>query len=456
MSVTTSTTTPTSEFMMIDPPMRPDRRFLAGDFPAWDADKVGFWLDTGKIAPLVRLRFYYVPMVVVTDADYAQEILQKRNRNYVKEQRLMRIVETDASATMFSSDGDEWLWRRRLMQPAFHRKQIAKFGEAIVSETERLLSDWQDGVTIDVDEAMKLVTMMVIGRTMFNVDMTGDSAELHDAYRIVGQFIIERIAQLVPLPMWVPTKQHREFHQANKTVREALGTIIENRRKNPEPQNDLLDMLLTMVGEDGFTPDQLIYEMSSIVFAGHETTANALTWLTYALSQHPEIEQKVHDELDTVLGGRIPTIADLADLPYLNQVINETLRYYPPAMATTRQSVEADSLDGFEIRANEQIFINIRGLHFDERYWDNPQTFDPERFSAENSAGRHKWAFLPFLNGPRKCIGEPLSRVEMQLILATILQRYRLHLPAGAVIEEEAGFTLQPKGGLKMILEARK
>ena len=144
----------------------------------------------------------------------------------------------------------------------------------------------------------------------------------------------------------------------------------------------------------------------------------------------------------------------LANLPYLNKVINETLRYYPAASATTRQAVEDDIIGGYRIRKDEQIFINIRGLHFDERYWDNPETFDPERFSAEKTKARHKWAFLPFLNGPRKCIGEPLSRAEMQLILATMLQKFRFKLPAGAVVEEEAGFTLQPKGGLKMRLEA--
>ena len=455
MSVATPTIIQSPEFIALDPPTRSDRRFLTGDFPKWEADKVGFWLETGQTAPLVKLRFYYMPLLLVTDADYAQEILQKRNRNYIKEQRLMKVVETGAAPTMFSSDGDEWLWRRRLMQPAFHRKQIAQFCEAIVSETEKLLEGWRDGVTIEVDETMKLVTMMIIGRTMFNVDMAGDSADLHEAYRVVGQFVIDRVADLFQLPMWVPTRTHREFNRANKIVRESLTAIIEQRRKNPEPQHDLLEMLLTMVGDDGFTQDQLIFEMSSIVFAGHETTATTLTWLLYALSQHPEIEQKLLDELDTVLEGRTPTMADLPNLTYLNQVINETLRYYPSAMLTTRQAVEADTLDGFKINKNDQVFINIRGIHFDERYWDNPTVFDPERFSAERTKARHKWSFLPFLNGPRKCIGEPLSRAEMQLIMATILQRFRLILPEGAVVEEEAGFVLQPKGGIKMRLQAR-
>ncbi len=440
----------------IDPPRRTDGRFLTGDFTTFQKDRVNYFLDTGKVAPMTRFRMIWVDNLLVTDADFAQEILQKRYRNYVKEPRMMKIFETGSDKVLFTTDGDEWMWRRRLMQPAFHRKQIAQFCDAIVAESEKALATWQDGATIDVDEAMKMVTMMIIGRTMFNVDMAGDSADLHHAYRTIGKFIIDRIATPVPLPMWLPTQTNREFWQVNNTIRTALTTIMEDRRKSSEPHNDLLDMLLSMIDvAGGFTQNQMIYEMSSIVFAGHETTATTLTWLIYALSQHPEIEQKLLTELDTVLEGRSPTMADLANLPYLNQVINETLRMYPAARATSRCAVEADVIGGYNIRKGEVVYINIEGIHRDERYWDNPEMFDPERFSAERSAGRHKWAFIPFLNGPRKCIGEPLSRVEMQLILATILQQFRFRLPEGAIVEKEAGFVLQPKGGLPMILEAR-
>ncbi len=440
----------------IDPPRRNDGNILLGDYLTFRNEQTTFFTDTGLVGPMVRFRMMHLDNLLVTDAEYAQEILQKRNRNYLKEPRLMRILEDGADKTMFTTDGDEWMWRRRLMQPAFHRKQIAAFCDAIVSETEKMLATFEAGATEDMDEAMKMVTMMIIGRTMFNVDMAGDSAELHDAYRTLGKFLINRITDFTAPPLWVPTKANREFKQINETIVNALSTIMDDRRKSTEPHNDLLEMLLGMVDvEDGFTQTQMIYEMSSIVFAGHETTATTLTWLLYALTQNPDVEQKLVAELDSVLGGRTPSMEELADLPYLNQVINETLRMYPAAVATTRKAIEADEIGGYTVRAGENVFINIRGIHMDERYWDNPKRFDPERFSAENSANRHKWAFIPFLNGPRKCIGEPLSRVEMQLILATMLQRFRFRLPAGATVEEEAGFVLQPKGGLNMIIEAR-
>ena len=446
----------TEEIRAVDPPRRTDGNIFVGDYITFLNDPVNYFLDTGKVGPVVRFRQVHLDHVLVTDADLAREILQTRNRNYVKEPRLMRIIKSGGEDVLFTTDGDEWLWRRRLMQPAFHRRQITCFCDTIVSEADNMVATWRDSETRDMDEEMKLVTMMVIGRTMFNVDMAGDSAELHTAYKTFSEFIVKRISYPDPFPLWFPTKSHRRFWQARDTIIAALTTIIEDRRQSSETHDDLLDMLLAMVGvEGGFTQEQLMYEMSSIVFAGHETTAATLTWVLFMLTQHPAVEQRVIAEIDSVVGERQPTMNDLANLTYLNQVINETMRLYPVARATNRQAVEADVLGGYNIRAGENIYINIQGIQRDGRYWDDPMRFDPDRFSAERSADRHKWAFLPFLNGPRKCIGEPLSRVEMQLILVTMLQCFRFRLPVGAVVEEEAGFVLQPKGGLELILEAR-
>lgn len=457
MSITRPATTQTLQNTKpIDPPRRPDSHFLLGDLPHFQADRVGYFTDTGKINPMVRFRMAYIDNLLVTDAEIAQEILQKRSRNYVKEPRLNKVLETGGDKVLFTTDGDDWLWRRRLMQPAFHRRQIAQFCSAIVSETEAYMATWQSGQTYDIDEAMKLVTMQIIGRTMFNVDMLGDSAELHEAYRILGDFLIERISNPFPLPVWVPTKANREFKEVQSTIVNALQTIMDDRRQSAQPHNDLLDMLLTMVDvEGGFTQNQMIFEMSSIVFAGHETTATTLTWLLYMLTQHPAVERKLYEEVDTVLEGRTPMMDDLANLSYLNRVINETLRLYPAARATTRRAIEGDVIGGYSIRPGENIFINIRGIHTDPRYWNDPYTFDPDRFLPERTANRHKWAFIPFLNGPRKCIGEPLSRAEMQLILVMILQRFRFTFPEGAVVEEDAGFVLRPKDGLDLIVTTR-
>lgn len=440
------------------PPRRSDGNLFLGDLPQLNKQGLDFWLSSGRVAPLVKLRFGHIPMYLVTDADYALYILQSNGRNYVKERRLMDIIETGGDKVLFTTDGDEWLWRRRLMQPAFHRKQIANFGTAIVDETEKMLAAWQHGAKIEVEEAMKLVTMMIIGRTMFSVDMEEESSDLHDAYRSFARIIITKLSHLVQRPLWLPTPLNREFLASREVIQEALGNIIAERRHATEPKGDLLDMLLAARLEEGdrsFTEEQLMLEMSSIVFAGHETTAETMTWLLYLLSQHPDVEEKVLAELDRVLGGRTPTVEDLGQLTYLNQVINETLRLYPAAYVTSRQTVEADRLGEHELSADAGVIINIIGIQRDPRYWEKPNEFWPDHFSAENSKFRHKAAFFPFALGARKCIGEPLSRVEMQLILATILQRYRLRLPVGTHVEPEAGFVLHPKNGVWMTLERR-
>lgn len=439
-------------------PTRTDRSLLMGDLSKLQSDGIYFWYETGKIAPIVELRFGPTKLYYVTDADYMRRILQSNNRNYIKEQQTMKVLEGGGEKVLFTTDGDEWMWRRRLMQPAFHRKQIAKFCDAIIDETSAMLGEWEDGKTVDVDEAMKHVTMMVIGKTMFNVDMREGSAELNHAYRTLGKYLINRIQQMIKPPLWLPVKENRDFHAIQGTIVDALGTIIEHRRTTQEPQNDLLDMLLAAKLEDTgqtFTDQQLIFEMSQIVFAGHETTATTLTWFFYLLADNPQVEARVLQEIDDVLGGRTPTMADLGNLTYLNQVLNETLRLFPPAYVTSRQSLEAEQFDGDMIPANARVLLNIYGVQRDPRYWDQPDAFIPERFSAENRKRHHKSAFLPFLIGPRKCIGEPLSRVEMQLMAATILQTYRLELPKNAKVTPEAGFVLQPKGSLNMILRTR-
>ena len=436
---------------------RSDGLPFLGDIRSFNQEGVDFWLESGRIAPVVKIRFGPIHSYLITDVDLAKQILQTNNRNYIKERRLMKVLETGSEKVLFTTDGDEWMWRRRLMQPAFHRKQIARFCDTIVAESEAMVAEWKDGMTLDVDEAMKMVTMMIIGRTMFSVDMAGDSVELHHAYKVVGKYVIDRVTSLVQPPLWMPTKQNREFLAAGETINEAISTIIENRRHSSEPRGDLLDMLLAARLEDSdqsFTEDQVIYEMSQIVFAGHETTATTLTWLLYELARHPHVEARLRAELDRVLEGRAPAMEDLNNLTYMTQVLNETMRRYPAAYVTSREAVEDDMLGDVAISAEDRIMINIIGIQHDPALWPFPERFDPNRFEADRAKAYDKYAFMPFLNGPRKCIGEPLSRVEMQLILATMLQSYRFELPADAQVEREAGFVLQPKGGLNMIARA--
>lgn len=442
----------------MDAPVRPDSTFLMGDLAAFKRDSLAFWISTGRHAPIVRIRFGSLTRYVISDADFAQHILQKNRLNYIKDQRLMRILEAGSGRVLVTSDGDEWFRRRRLMQPMFNRSQIAHFADTIIAETERHLSSWQPGATLDIDSEMKTLTMNIIGRTMFNVDFQKESGELHRAYVTVGDSIIKRANRLFQWPLWAPTKDNRAFLHASATIREALEAIIRDRRNNPEPRRDLLEMLRAARSEESshkLTDEQVIHEMAALVFAGHETTATTLAWLLYVLSQYPEVAEKLRDELARVLDGRTPTMADIENLPYMQQVIDETMRLYPALYLVSRQAVAPDRFGDYLLPAGERALINLLGIHRNPRYWDDPDSFSPERFDPGRRKQQHECALMPFMAGPRKCIGGPLAMAELQLILPTIAQRFDLRLAEGVVVEPEAAVVLRPKGGLHMTAHPR-
>ncbi len=443
----------------IAPPKRSDSKWMMGDASRYFDDPISFLKESVQLAPVMSMRLGYVSFYLVNDPDIAQYVLQKKNANYLKEPHLMSVIEAGGDENLFTTDGEEWLWRRRMMQPAFHRKQIAQLGDAIADETRQMLATWQAGQQVGMVEAMKLLTMYVIGRTMYNVDFKTDINGLHDAYRTMAETIGKRLQRTIPLPYWLPTTENRAYTAALETIRATLTPIIEARRYSTEPQYDLLDMLLAAKLENSnkqFTDTELIAEMSAIVFAGHETTAVTLTWIFALLAKHPEVEAKLLAEFDRVLDGRDPTMADVPNLTYTTQVIDETLRLYPPAFATSRHAAAADQLGDYAIEAKKAVLINIIGMQNNPRYWDAPEQFNPDRFAPEKAKERHKYLFMPFLNGPRKCIGEPLARSEMAIILPMILRRFRLTLPSPqTTLAHDVRFVMEPRGAMTMLLSDR-
>lgn len=432
---------------------RRDSTLVMGDLRAVKRDPMAFWLSTGARGPIVKIRFGPLVRYLINDAEMARHVLQKNRRNYIKDQRLMRALEAGSGKVLVTSDGEEWLWRRCLMQPAFHRQQIARFEETILAETENYLREWRPGMTLDVSAAMKTLTMRIIGATMFNVDFSSDSATLHHAYSELGRAIIARVERLFRWPLLVPTQENRAFQHASRAISTALEAILRDRRNDPEPRHNLLEMLLAARLEDSdhrFTEAQLIHEMAAIVFAGHETTATSLTWTLCMLSQHPDVAAKVQDELTRVLADRRPTMADIENLPYLGQVINETMRLLPPLYVISRQSVAVDQLGDYELPAGVRALIHVLGIHRNPQYWSNPDTFDPDRFERIRMEQQHRFAFMPFLDGPRKCIGGPLAMTELQLILPMILQQFDLRPVSAVSATPEATVTLRPQGGLHM------
>jgi cytochrome P450 len=306
------------------------------------------------------------------------------------------------------------------------------------------------------------VTMGVIGRTMLSKNILEDYPQLYQAFQTVSNTIIDRATTISNryLPLFLPTAKNKAFKEALSLIREVLGTAVRERQAQPldERPHDLLTMLIAAEDQDSGTTlstGQLMDEMFGIVTAGHETSSITLAMLFKSLAENPDVEARVHAEIDEVLNGRPPTTADLPHLPYLAQVTDETLRRYPAAYLTTRESIEQDEVLGYQIPDHSMIILNIYGLHHHPDYWEEPMAFKPERFAPENAANINKFTFLPFGEGPRKCIGEPLARQEICLIAAAIAQKYRLRLDPERPTTLTARFTLHTANGAWMIPEKR-
>lgn len=428
------------------------------DFLAYRRAPLQFWLSTGEIAPVCRVHLGpSLEYWVLTEPEFMQHVLQTRVKNYVRERRLMQLNRMGGPELMFNTDKwDEWLWRRRLMQPAFHRNEIAGFCQTVTDQAANLAAQWRDGATVDVVREMKTLTMRVIGKTMFSVDIDTDVAGFQESFEAASQLVFERASSIVPLPLWLPTPNNRIVKHLMSVRTRTLSKIVSERAQNG-PQGDLLDMLIgAKLEENGkqFSAEQLVGEMSGIVFAGHETTALTMAWLFYMVSQHPHVERTLRAEIAQVLRGRPPTLADLPNMPYTECVINEVLRLYPPVYVTIREADEADTFADYDIAKGTRFMLNIRGLHRSAQHWQRPAEFDPTRFLPENSQKRHKWAFMPFLGGPKKCLGDVFAMIEMQLIVPTILQRYRLHYTGTTPPKEAPSFVMHPAAEIGMRLEA--
>ncbi|MFT5195290.1 MAG: cytochrome P450, partial [Candidatus Promineifilaceae bacterium] len=344
-----------AESTVIKPAVRADRIPFLNDYLRFRNDPLNFWLETGKIGPLVRVNFGPArEMWVVTDPDLFQQILQKKSKNFPRDRQLRTRNGIDDSRTVFNAETyDEWRWRRRLLQPGFHRKQIEKFAETMVSETQRLTDETADGLTINLTNFMKKLTMRIICQTMFSASLA-ETDRLQHSFEQASEFSYSQLSSIVKTPIWLPTAAVRETKRSVATKKEILGRIVQERLDSDEPQGDaehswdMLDMLISAQLEDedetngrSFDYEDLVAEMGSLVFAGHETTAMTMVWLMNVVATMPDVEAKLLAEIDEVLGDRTPTLADLDLMPYTHQVVQETLRLFPSIYVTLRESEAA-------------------------------------------------------------------------------------------------------------------
>ena len=347
------------------------------------------------------------------------------------------------------------------MQPAFHRKQLATFGRLMTTATESMLERWQNAgaskQSLDVAEEMMRLTLRIVGQALFSIDLSDETDTVGQAFTALMTPLMDYIYHPVP-PLGFPTPRNRRIQHYIRTLDEVVQVIITEHRRSGADKDDLLSMLLAARDEEtgeGMNDRQVRDEVMTLLLAGHETTSNALSWAWYLLSQHPDAESCLHTELEQVLGGRTPTVEDLPRLTYTRMVLEETLRLYPPAVGFNRKAMADDEVGGYFVPAGTLIWLSPYMTHRHPDFWENPEVFDPERFSPERSAGRLHFAHFPFGGGPRLCIGNNFAMMEAQLVMATIAQCYSLRMVPGHQVEPEALLTLRPRHGLPMTLHER-
>jgi cytochrome P450 len=355
---------------------------------------------------------------------------------------------------LVTSDGDYWRRQRKLIQPAFHARRIEAYAEEMVNSTLNMLQSWEGGNTVDVNHAMMRLTLAIVAKTILSKDVNADAEKIAEAVTVFQQLAFG----VDIFPLWVPTPAHLKQRRVEKAMNDIVAALIAERRNVTEDRGDLLSMLLNSVTEDGqgMTDTQIRDEIVTLFLAGHETTANALSWTWYLMAQHPAVEQKLHKELDRVLNGRSPTLTDLKNLPYTEQVLQESMRLYPPVWNMSRQALTDVKIGEYTIPKGSEVNLNTYAMQHNPNWWEEPEQFIPERFSSEPEKQIPKMAYLPFSTGPRVCVGNNFAMMEAKLILATVAERYRLTIPVGYQLQMEPLIALRPRGGLPMMVQERQ
>jgi cytochrome P450 len=430
-----------------------------GVAPAFSVDRLDTfnrWRD--EYGDIVRLPFTFGTVAyLLNDPDLVKFVLVEHPEYVHKTPLFKRATRDSIGQGLLTSEGDFHKRQRRLIQPAFHHQRIAVYAQQMVDLTSKMLGAWRTTQQIDIHEAMMHLTMDIVAKALFNADVSGDAESIGQAISRGLERTNARTSNPLMLPAWVPTPQNRRDKANQRILDGVINRFIEHWRTHGEDRGDLLSMLLMAQDEDGsgMSDTQVRHEALTLFIAGHETTANTLTWSFYLLARHPEVNRKLSAELDVVLGGRTPTMGDLPNLPYTNQVIKESMRLYPPAWIVPRMAITNFEMNGYAINKQNLIFTSPYTMHRHPRYYSAPHDFIPERWTETFEKGLPKYAYFPFGGGPRVCIGNSFAMMEAQLVLATIAQRWQLDLLPNQTITPEPMITLRPKEGIHMRLTAR-
>ncbi len=419
-------------------------------------DPIGLLHRAASFGDVSFLELPRFPAYLLNHPDLVREVLVTGSRDFMKGPT-MQAAKLVLGESLLTSEGEAHMRSRRLVQPIFHHERIAGYGATIVEHALRTSDRWRDGATLDVFQEMGALTLSIVGATLFGMDVEAEDARaVRDALQLELAMFGRVFSPFFRLSVRLPLPSNRRFERSRAVLDRVILRMIAERRSAGASGNDVLSLLIRAHDDgSGSGDDRVRDEALTLFLAGHETTATALTWTWYLLSQHPEVESELHAELEGVLRGRPPTADDLKRLPYTDKVFTESLRLFPPAWAIGRRAVADHRVGDHVIPSGAVAIVSPYLVHHDHRWYEDPEGFVPERYSEDRTAPPARSAYFPFGAGPRMCVGEPFARLEAALVLATIAERWRLRRPAHLPVALQPLVTLRPKGGLAMTLQRR-
>lgn len=439
-------------------PPSPKAGLLGGHFLKFRRRPTEFLTEAAALGDVTRFKMGGHPAFFLNHPELVRDLLVTSNAKFKKGRALQRAKKLLGEG-LLTSEGENHLRQRRMIQPAFHRQRIAEYVKAMVEYADQIREKWQDGETRDIDKEMMHLTLQIVGKTLFNADVENDADEVGRAMTNLIELFNYLLLPFSELLEKLPIPQAKKFNNAKETLDKIIYGIINERRKSGEDKGDLLSMLLMAQDEEtggGMTDEQVRDEALTLFLAGHETTANAMTFTWYLLSQNPEKEAKLHEEIDRVLQGRLPAPEDYANLKYTEAVLAESMRLFPPAWAIGRLSIEEHEFGGYEIPKKALILLSPFVTQRDARFWDDAEQFIPERWEKQSiKEASNKFIYFPFGGGVRRCVGEQFAWTEGVLLIATLAQKWKLRLAPDQKIALKPLMTLRPKYGMKMKIEKR-
>ncbi len=428
---------------------------IVGSLFAFMKDYIGFLRSVAKTyGDFAYFELAGRKIYLINNPEFIKDILITNNRNFSKSKVLKRskIVVGEG---LLTSEGETHLKNRRLIQPLFHNKAIPNYADLMVSETKKFIDKWENDSVIDLHNEMMKITQTIVVKSLFGTDLGNKTQELIKSLNFIMNMFPRLLMPFSEILDYLPLPSTIRFKKELKNIDNIIFELIEKRKNNYENKYDLLSILLSSKDEKGnsyFTPNQIRDEVITFFIAGQETTSNSLCWAWYLISQNPEQRKNLYKEVEEVLGKNVPKIDDINKLKYVNNCFKEALRMYPPAWVVSRRVLNDYQLNGYTIPAGADIYMSQFVVHYDNKFYEEPDDFNPDRWEDENLP---RFAYFPFGGGTRRCIGEPFAIMEAVLIIALVAQNFELELEPGFIVEMQPLITIRPKYGMNMIVKKR-